>query len=310
MSAGYEKEQGAQTLKGLKQLREEAGISVEELREKTKFSRSKLHALEEGDFANVGSETFVIGYIQSYARVVGFDAAPHIERYRQSIQAAPAKVEQTEARVAAPGVSGPLVKRSKLPNIKFRYWLFPLAAIWVGLAFIVGGNESSEQIEPHYSAEKALDTDLPSTPLVSDEQEASSARLEAVPNENPSADVAVVSDSTSEDSPTFTSLQLATSAESSVEPFVDAKELISGSTEEDILVFSFSDECWIEVTGADQQRLFADIRNKGDNLRLSGVGPFTVMLGNARATKLLVNGEERPITPLPNRRTLKFTVTP
>lgn len=74
------------------------------------------------------------------------------------------------------------------------------------------------------------------------------------------------------------------------------------------LVFSFIEDCWIEVIDTKTQSKFADLKNKGDNLRLFGEGPFEVMLGNAHVVTLSVNGEPYTITPRGTRKTLRFTV--
>ncbi len=85
---------------------------------------------------------------------------------------------------------------------------------------------------------------------------------------------------------------------------------LEGSESEDLLLFSFNDSCWVEVKDAQGKVLFADSRAKGDNLQLFGQAPFSVMLGNAKAVDLLINGRQVSTLPPSGRKTLRLNVTP
>lgn len=76
----------------------------------------------------------------------------------------------------------------------------------------------------------------------------------------------------------------------------------------DQLEFFFSDECWLEVTDANGDILAATLYQDGETAQLAGVAPFDVMMGNARATQLQLNGEAVKLNPQSNRKTLRLTV--
>lgn len=64
----------------LKQAREKAGITLEELFEKTRINLKHLRAIESGDFPSV-PQTYVRAFIREYARIVGLDEDRTVEAY-------------------------------------------------------------------------------------------------------------------------------------------------------------------------------------------------------------------------------------
>ena len=56
------------------------------------------------------------------------------------------------------------------------------------------------------------------------------------------------------------------------------------------LTIRFSGECWLEVSDARGDVLAADLKQAGDSVTLSGRPPFNVMLGNARAASVILDG--------------------
>lgn len=67
--------------------------------------------------------------------------------------------------------------------------------------------------------------------------------------------------------------------------------------EEDRLAFTFTDDCWVEVRGADGRNLFSDLGRGGSRLVLVGEGPFHILLGYAPGVELAYNGEPLPLAP-------------
>jgi cytoskeleton protein RodZ len=66
------------------------------------------------------------------------------------------------------------------------------------------------------------------------------------------------------------------------------------------LELTFAKESWAEVTDARGERLFYGLGAPNQHAVLRGEPPFAVVLGNAGAVKLLVDGETYPI-PIPGR---------
>jgi len=60
---------------------------------------------------------------------------------------------------------------------------------------------------------------------------------------------------------------------------------------EDELFFQFSDNCWVEIDDAKGVEIYADLNREGDALRVSGVAPYSILLGKGPSVSLQFNGE-------------------
>lgn len=67
----------------LKQARERAGLSAEEVSDRTKIQPHRIEALESGDFQALPYGVYLEGIVRAYAREVGLDQAALVERLRQ-----------------------------------------------------------------------------------------------------------------------------------------------------------------------------------------------------------------------------------
>jgi len=61
--------------------RSEAGLTVNQVSERTRIRRTIIHAIEQDDYSPCGGDFYVRGHIRAIARVVGTDPAPLIEEY-------------------------------------------------------------------------------------------------------------------------------------------------------------------------------------------------------------------------------------
>src|ERR687892_554109 len=68
----------------LRRERELRYISLDDVAEHTKISRRYLEAIEEGQYDRLPGETFVRGFIRSYAQSVGLDPEDTLLIYNQS----------------------------------------------------------------------------------------------------------------------------------------------------------------------------------------------------------------------------------
>ncbi|HKD90086.1 MAG TPA: helix-turn-helix transcriptional regulator, partial [Streptosporangiaceae bacterium] len=61
--------------------RSEAGLTVDQVSERTRIRRALIRAIEQDDYSPCGGDFYVRGHIRAIARVVGTDPAPLIEAY-------------------------------------------------------------------------------------------------------------------------------------------------------------------------------------------------------------------------------------
>ncbi len=65
----------------------------------------------------------------------------------------------------------------------------------------------------------------------------------------------------------------------------------------DELRFNFTDECWVEIEDGEGHAIYGDLNRSGDELVVSGVGPFEVLFGKAPAVTMQFNGEPFDLAP-------------
>ena len=58
----------------------------------------------------------------------------------------------------------------------------------------------------------------------------------------------------------------------------------------DVLDFTFSDDCWVQIEDAANKVIYADLNRGGDAMIVTGTGPFTVLLGKAPVVRMEYNG--------------------
>lgn len=83
--------------------REAAGLSLEQLGEKTRIRARHLEALEAGDFASLPGRTYALGFARTYARAVGLDDGEIVTAMRAEYSGAMPEPEAPAAPAFTPG---------------------------------------------------------------------------------------------------------------------------------------------------------------------------------------------------------------
>ncbi len=123
-----------------KSARQEAGLSLEDVYERTKISMFVLESLENGDGARLPHPVYAKGFIRSYARLLGLDHEKIIQEYLAAI----GPVDDLEIETGVPE----LHVRRKTKEKSGKFWIFILAtAVLVAAAWLVVSYVSRE-IEP------------------------------------------------------------------------------------------------------------------------------------------------------------------
>ena len=106
-------------------------------------------------------------------------------------------------------------------------------------------------------------------------------------------------------------------------PFVD--ESVAGATEgasvmersadlapggEKVLSFELAEDAWLEVTDAEDKRLYYNMGRQGSRISVQGVMPYRVKVGNAPAVGVSFEGRRLDISAFSYESVARFTVTP
>ncbi|ACR10645.1 transcriptional regulator, Cro/CI family [Teredinibacter turnerae T7901] len=290
----------------LRIVRLEAGLPLSKIAEQTLIPEWKLQDLEDDTYDRIGAKTFLNGYVRKYASLLKLDASEFVgalpEQMRSNVAPAQSFTE-TAANATAPK---PRAKKSgtkrRLPVIPVVVFLIAAWAIAVYFIEDVGpGDNEAGTVEAASNIGELPNDEKGAPPIDSADTEDrgdfdGDTSVQEIPVllDLPEADLA----------PVVATQEPALEAESQVTP-----DSTDATPSQDRLNFTFNDDCWLQVTDATGKVVFAQLQTKGDNLQLFGESPFSVMLGNARAVAIELNGAPVDINPVSNRKTLRFTVS-
>lgn len=237
--------------------------------------------LESDNYAHLHSDTFVRGYLRAYAILLKLDVARIFSAYERQLQRQGNKKPALAAPVSAPTGN----------NV----WRF-VAAILLGLLllWLVSVWFFEQRKEPAYKlppAVLALPEAMPAEVAVplSLSQEATDTVLENAASEN------VAGDANENETavPVTEAGEAPSSAAASAPAVATASPLGSpvAALALDELQLRFTAECWLEVSDAQGDVLATELHQAGAAITLRGRAPFAVVLGNARAAELRLNGE-------------------
>ncbi|MGP4842566.1 RodZ domain-containing protein [Marinobacter sp. 1Y8] len=305
----------------LRKARETKGLSVAEVAEHQHLRPSIIDAIEEGRYAQIGSELFLKGYVRAYAEQLGLDASDLIARLDHELE--PIRVKAVEAQRTNPLENIAQKKRRKRRIARWVLLILVLAAAaflasrFVPLGALLGSDSASdkgsvaESTQAAPADESATDTaevsvetdtaEFESDGVLSpaaDEPEApfgpadSGSDTAGEPDSEPLTED--VADNTSSDQTIESPVGSAT--ESSLAPVGEpesapADEVSPAVTGAAVLTASFSADCWVSVKNGEGLTVVSVLKREGDTLRYEGPAPFGIVLGAADAASLNFNGE-------------------
>lgn len=250
----------------LRQAREQAGLSVQQVASQLLLAVDIIEAIENADMQRLPSSTFVVGYIRSYAKILNVPADEVIEAYNALIPP-PAESAATQS----PFAEAETVKSNKQPLL-----LYIIIAIVVAALLWWAFN-------PPIKTEQAADT--PQTTELGTQVE--SFTHDATPEEF--AAPAATENTTPADD-TVESIDTTDPAmiQQQESPPPDPLQGLNAPVFDELILTGVA-ESWTEVVDANGDRLFYQLINNGEEVKLSGQAPFDVFLGNAPAIRIEVN---------------------
>lgn len=259
--------------------RERLGLTVLQAAERLHVDARILEALEAEDFEALGAPVFVRGHIRRYAEAVGEAAADLQRLYGES------------GRAAAPPDLTRIPRSGRAADP--RALLVPALVVLIGFTiaggvwWVLTGAEP-----PRRGAESGADGAAASGAV---------ARAPVTGRGPPAAPPPPVTAAVHEPQAEPARIREVALAELAAEPAA------AGARVE--LALRFAEDCWVEIYDGGGRQLFFDIGAAGSGRRVSGTAPLRVLLGNAPAVELQVNGEPAAIPPEARRnRTARLTV--
>ncbi|PUA29756.1 MAG: hypothetical protein B0W54_04080 [Cellvibrio sp. 79] len=270
--------------------RERAALTQEQVAKELYMTLTKVRALELDDYRHMGSDTFTRGYLRSYANLIKLDVGQVLASYDRHAYAH-GLVEQVLPR--------------KVESASKPLWQFAVIIVGVLLVlWLISVWFFDNRKEPSYNipaaivspSESYVTTSLIASSITSIESSSVTLSSAAIisPLENSVVGSHAVSSvaNTSANNPANVLIKSSIKSEASS----SSKTLVRGNALDQI-VFSFSAECWLEVSDSRGDVLVADLQPTGGHLVLQGKAPFDVKLGNASAVQIELNDEKVAVVP-------------
>jgi cytoskeleton protein RodZ len=246
--------------------RERAGLSVAAAAEKLHLDPKVIEALESDRFAELGASVYVRGHLRRYADFVGEPGIEMVNSYTEREARPPppdlTQVPHAERRADPRRLVTPLVGLGCAVVLAVAiWWVLSGSRSGGGADEATASNESSMPASAPGSATPAAGTG-PAVQVASNPVNTPPVRTPA----------------------TVPSAPRDTGAETSPPPARPTS-----------LRLELSGESWVEVYDARGERLYFDVAGSGSVQSIEGRAPLRVVLGNAAAVSVQVNGQAREI---------------
>lgn len=279
----------------LRQARENKGLSVEQVFEATRINAAYITAMEDGNYAVLPSTIHARGFLRNYARFLGLDPAPLLERFSQN-QVYISQVREVQHPVEDLGKPVPLPRMEEQPffdpvnvEVDLRQRRDPesavrliiIAALIIAVALV--GNRFLPLILGENDGSEAITEGI--TGVVQDlmgEQEAVAAdgEGEAPSDEDPLDGTEQVITSTS---------RTGTGPDTEILPTASpTRPSLPATLDEINLLLEVTERTWLEST-IDGDVVFSGIARAGDTFEWTAEEEAKVLTGNAIGVFVTIN---------------------
>lgn len=268
-AAGADESSGPLAGQRLAIARRENDISISEIAKELHLDESKVQALEENLFDQLGAPVFAKGHLRKYAELVGVSTDDVLADYYKLNRSA-----------GAPPVVGP--KRPKPPtDISLGPWIAGVVAVSLIAA------------TSYWWLNRVPAREAATTPGVLEPFAASRDTADAQPEPTPPA-ADIFPDKTVEvDTNAPAEIE---DTSSDLDPVVDQGPVAAATEGQLQISMTYSGDCWTEVTDANGERLFFGLGKTGQTVTRNGMPPFQALFGDASNVAVTVNGIDFPIS--------------
>lgn len=245
----------------LRQRRTERQLSVEDVAQALRLAPKQLRAIEQDDYDHLPGPTYVRGYLRSYAQFLGLPADTVLEFYNR--QPAAAKAVDLAKHAPTPQMNSDH-HVIKITTLIVAGLVLGLAAVWWQ-----GRDDSPIRLrKPPVAQVEAIVSDVAPAPRQDTVSTSAESRASTTPM-------------SAGDSLPPEPVLVRTPA------VVTAPAAPAGSRP---LVLHFQQDSWADVRDGAQTRLLYTTISAGKVIRLGGMPPFSVYLGNASGVRVEYNG--------------------
>ena len=313
----------------LHKARQQKQLSVSHIAQQLCLKEPIIHALENDDSLSNVAPTFVKGYIRAYAKILELDGEKLVEQYHSA--------HSEDAQYNAPMIS--FSRKVARESVDSRWMLVTYGVVVILVLMIILWWYQQTQTNSLVVTPSRTVTQEPSAaqvPSVSDEP---LVLEEPLASEEP-----VIESNVSERADTFQSTEIVDESDTSeiiaeatfeneqqdvapnitqviaalenADPDLDEPLLANVTNASDIsednstieMVFTFTEDCWIKITDANGNDIAYGVKDAGRVMPVSGVPPFSVVLGAPSGVAIRYDGTPIDLSRFPDNRTARFSL--
>ncbi|SFX17559.1 RodZ domain-containing protein [Marinospirillum alkaliphilum] len=279
----------------LKKAREARGLSQAEVARKLNFMPTYVPALENEDFSQLHSTTFIKGYIRAYARFVGINpeevlncfAAHYPEMHKEE------KIQPVET-----------LKPEKSSHLIFKLFTLVVIAALITIIILWWQSRSTETLPEVTSQEvqvETLDGQTILAPITLAEPEPEPPTPEAAATGSPELSVSqptVAPPAPSVTTAPRTTIGTGETSTGPTQPEVAPVRTITGDPalatlgNGRLVALTFTGDCWLEVRDNTDRILHANLMRAGDAILLEGEPPFRMVFGYGHVAEVFYRGTQ------------------
>jgi cytoskeleton protein RodZ len=281
----------------LRRGREAKGLSLSDVVKQLNLASEIVEALESDDAEALPSAVFVQGYLRSYAKIIDIDAEPLITLYK-------AQTPQKELGT----LSQPSIKQevhSGHGAVRAISWVIGLGLIALVAFWWVNQGEEMLAVDTLVK-EPISETPVLTLPKIAEIEESVVEEPQAGVEE-PTIDIPT--EVIEEPAPIVEELPTAIPEPVIEQVELDDKMSLSSDTEWEIVI-TFTGSCWVNIRDADGKRRIVGNISEGTVHILEGPAPYNVILGNATAVELRINGQLIDLSPYSRGNVARFALNP
>jgi cytoskeleton protein RodZ len=273
----------------LRKAREKAGLSSDDIAAVQHLRPSVVQAIELGDYSQIDSELFLKGYVRAYAKQVGLDADAVVADLDQELE--PIRQQREREQEANPLVD---IERRKHRKRRIAKTLVFLLALGIAgyLAFtlllpdlLLPGQEAGSSgvvTQPESVLEDKGGTEAPAA---STEPERSGTEVITSADESLSEVTGSGPMATEQSGLAEPVTDQIPAVVQNPEPVLENPGGLSEVADTGRLQIRFSNDCWVQVSDAEGNRLVNSLQRNGDKIDVAGSTPLRVVIGAVDAVE-------------------------
>lgn len=270
--------------------REQHGLSMEDISNRLRLSPRQVQALESDDFSALPEAMITRGFIRNYARLLGLDAEPLLQAYRELVPSSdsPRAISIESENILISGSNKRPWRMYMLASLAIALllgvWLIYVDYFPHQSAKLVPATEVEATAKTRAATEPGTYTELlPMAALPAAERLAEGKATAAAPSP------ATQPETKAAPATPVVAGEAATSRTSNPAP--------AGANALARLKFTFSDHTWVSVIDRNNKEIFNKTKPAGSEETVEGLPPFKVTIGNAAGSKLVFNDKPVDLAP-------------